>query len=305
MSIPHVGAAAALGTVVCWTASAMLFEKASHKIGSLSVNFIRLVLAFMFMAVVLTLLRGTPVPTDFPAKAWGWLMLSGLIGFCFGDMCLFRAFVEIGARITMLVMSFVPILTALIGWALLGETYGLAQCLGMSMTVAGIAWVITCRHDMDHDEKEGPARVRRHATPKGVLLAIGGTVGQALGIVTAKQGMGQLNPIAATQIRIIAGTLGFAAIFCFIRWWPNVFRSLRHKKAMAYTTGGAIVGPALGVTLLMLALHYAPSGVVATITALVPLVMIPIVILVDKEHVPKQAIYGSLLAVGGVVLLVS
>ena len=121
-----LGQLAALATAVCWTFSALCFEYSSKKIGSLSLNIIKMYLAFALFTVFAWIFRGRPFPTDASGFAWLWLGLSGIIGFVLGDFFLFKAFAKIGARTSMLIMSLVPPMTALIGFFLLSETQAYA-----------------------------------------------------------------------------------------------------------------------------------------------------------------------------------
>jgi drug/metabolite transporter (DMT)-like permease len=302
MIIPHAGELAAAGTVLCWTASALFFGAASRRIGSLSVNLVRMVMAFALFAVTLTITRGFPVPVDFPVRAWCWLALSGLIGFTLGDMCLFQAFVKVGPRISMLVMSLVPAMTALLGWAVLGESYSVGQGAGIVLTIFGVAWVVLERQP-PNARKAGTASPP--ITVAGLALALGGTVGQAVGLVVGKLGMGNLDAFAATQIRVVTGTLGFVALFAVLGGWRRVWQSLGNRYAMSLTAGGALAGPFLGVALLMLAIQYTSTGVASTIVALVPLTLIPPAMLIHRERVSLRALCGTFLAIGGVILLVA
>jgi len=310
MNIPYPGELAALGTVFCWTGSALFFEAAGKRIGSLSVNLIRLVLALGLFAATLSITRGMPVPVDFSAAAWFWLTVSGIAGFTFGDMCLFRAFVEIGPRVSCLIMSLYPPMAALIGWAVLGESYTLVQWLGIATSVAGVSWVVADGvkangSSGERQESSTPLILARRITLRGVLLALGGALGQAVGIVTGKHGMGDLDPLACTQIRVIAGIGGFVLIFLVIRLWPRVVRSLRDAQAMLLTTGGAVVGPFLGVGLMMVSIQHTSVGVTATFTALVPITLIPPAVLLHKERVTWAAAAGTVVAVAGVIMLVA
>ncbi len=58
--------------------------------------------------------------------------------------------------------------------------------------------------------------------------------------------MGDDDPFAATWIRVLAGLISFALIYCFIGWWPRVLAALRHRPGMAYTALGAFFGPLPG-----------------------------------------------------------
>jgi drug/metabolite transporter (DMT)-like permease len=292
----NAGELAALATAICWTICSLFFETAGRRVGSLVVNLIRLVLAFGFLSLYCWFIRGMALPGDASTHAWVWLGLSGLIGFNVGDLCLFRAFVVIGSRLSMLIMALVPPFAALIGWLLLGEHLSVQDLLGMALTVAGVAIVILQRKNGDHSGFSGiPAT--------GLLLGLGGAFGQAAGLVLSKLGMGNYDAFAATQIRVIAGIVGFTVIFTCIGWWPRVRAALNNRRAMAQTSVGAIFGPFLGVSLSLVAVKYTEAGVAATLMALVPVLIILPAVLILKEKVSAQAVLGSVVAVAGSALL--
>ena len=141
----HAGEVAALGTACSWAVSALAFQSAGRRVGSLPVNLIRLLIAVFLLGAFTWATRGLPLPLDASRHTWVWLSLSGLAGFTIGDLCLFRAFVLLGARTAMLVMSLVPPMAAATGWLLLGETLTVAHLAGMALTVGGVAWVVSER----------------------------------------------------------------------------------------------------------------------------------------------------------------
>jgi drug/metabolite transporter (DMT)-like permease len=295
----HFGEIVALGTALCWTATALFFAEAGLRVGSLVVNVIRLTMAFGMLVIVGWLTRGLPLPTDATAHAWLWLSISAVVGFAFGDLCLFRAFVLIGARLSSLIMAFAPPFAALIGWLVLGETLALQQALGMALTLAGVGWALADRHPAG---TLAPVDPRTRA--RGVLLALCGALGQGGGLVLSKYGMGDYDAFAATQIRVLVGALCFAAIFTAIRGWSRVGQALRQSRAMLYTSLGAVFGPFLGVSLSLLAVQHTSAGVAASLMATSPILIIPVVVLLGRERVGLGGVLGTVLAVLGVVLLV-
>ena len=307
---PFTGEIIAFLTVLCWTVGSQFFEAAGKRVGSVTVNLVRLAMAAFFLCLTLLITKGQLIPLDFPLRNWGWLAVSGLIGFALGDMFLFKAFVEIGPRISMLVMSLSAPVTALIGWGFLGEVYRPAQWMGIVVTLIGVAVVILERNGSGSSEAATPKkRFLKKITPHGVLMAFLGMLGQAIGYIFSKVGMlsgGQmLDPIAATYIRVIAGTLGAIVIFFILGWWSKMWQSRHDGKALAYTTAGAILGPYLGVVLSLAALHHTSAGVASTIMALTPVTLIPFAVFIHKEHVSLRALVGTVVAFSGIVLLIS
>lgn len=301
MMMDHAGEFAALLTAGFWTVTALAFEAASKKLGSMVVNLLRLIVGFIFLSVFVYFYRGTLLPVDATPQAWFYLSLSGLIGFVFGDLCLFQAFVVIGARVSMLLMALAPPMTAFIGYYVLGEKLAPLSWLGMILTMTGIALVVLKRHT--HEEANGGIRGMKLNYPVwGIMLGLGGALGQAAGLVLSKLGMEGYDTFAATQIRVITGIAGFSVLFFIMRLWRDAFRGLTYRKPMLQLTLGAFFGPFLGVSFSLIAIKYADTGIAATIMALVPVLIIPPSIIIYKEKVNLKEIIGSLLAVAGVAM---
>lgn len=306
----HIGEIIAFGTVMCWTIGAQFFEAAGKRIGALTVNMIRLFMAFLLFCIFLYFTRGEAIPLGFSASAWGWLALSGLIGFAFGDMFLFIAFVEIGPRMSMLIMSLAAPVTALIGWTFLDEVYAPHQWLGIIVTITGVCWVVLEKNGRGGNTEKAKRKNRwiRNITIKGLVSGFLGMFGQAVGYVISKHGMktegGYLDPFASTQIRVIAGMFGFMLIYSMLGRWPLFLTSLKNRRGMLYSAAGSFLGPFLGVSLSLFALHYIATGVATTILSLVPIFIIPFSIFLHKEHVSIRGIFGSFVAIGGIILLV-
>lgn len=296
MFASHVGELAALVTALCWTVTAVAFESAGKRIGSLSVNLIRLVIAFFIISIYGLISRGMFLPLDASSKNWSWLFISGLIGFVIGDMFLFQAFVEIGSRISLLIMAASPPLTALFSFIILGEKITILHILAMFITVGGISLVILVKGD---DEK----KVKFSHPVKGIIFALVGALGQAFGLIFSKVGMGNYNAFAATQIRIIAAILGFALVISFKRKWGEFYSAFKDSRAIGYTSIGAFFGPFLGVSFSLLAVQHTSAGIVSTITSISPILIIPASIMILKEKVTLKEVIGALITIVGVALL--
>ncbi len=82
--MPFTGELIAICTVLCWTVSVQLFESASKKVGATPVNIIRLTTALALFSIMMMIRHGTILPLHFPAHAWFYLGLSGVVGFLWG-----------------------------------------------------------------------------------------------------------------------------------------------------------------------------------------------------------------------------
>lgn len=277
----------------------MAFESAGKRVGALSLNLIRLVIGLIFLAIYNGIMNGSFIPQATHYQ-WFWLVLSGLVGFVLGDLFLFQSFILIGARIAMLIMALVPPMTALIGWITLGEVLTGKEFLGMGITLLGIVLVMSVKVDMKKDSfgkrlKAGPLLL-------GSLFALGGALGQASGLVLSKKGMQDMDAFSATQIRIMAGVIGFSLVITVFKRWKHLFGALKDLKAMKIMTLGSFTGPFLGVSFSLLAVQHTDTGIAATLMALTPVMIIPPAILMKKEKIKALEIIGALVSVGGVAL---
>lgn len=315
-----LGELAALGTSLCWTTSALCFEVAAQRIGPLVMNFLRVSMALALLSIVVVFVRGTPLPTDATAAQLGWLSLSGLVGLVFGDLCLFRAYIEIGARRAMLVQTTAPIFTALMGWIFLGEVPRPLAALGTALVLSGVAWAVRERAAAQarvlSSALPGPATPSTPPAPPapghvlggnqalGITLALGGALGQAGGLVLSKHGMHGMHPIAATQVRMMAGVLGFAVVLTALSAWRRARQALAQRSAVSYTALGALFGPAIGVTLSLAAVAHTQAGIAAALIATTQVWMMLAALLLGRERIGIGGIGGAVLAVSGVILLV-
>lgn len=291
----HLGEFAALLTAFFWTVTSLSFESASRKIGSVVVNILRLIIGFIFLSIFTLLYRGLIFPVDAGSGNWFWLVLSGLVGFVFGDLFLFKSYTLIGSRFAMLIMSLVPPITAFFGFLILGEKLTMFNFLGMTLALLGIAMAIFSRNGKGD-------RLSLKLSPRGLLYAFGGAVGQALGLILSKLGIRDYDPFAATQIRILAGIAGFAILVTVLRRWNTVAAAVLNRPAMLPTTVGAFFGPFLGVSFSLISIKFTEAGIASTIMALVPVLIILPAVILYRQKVTFAEVAGAIISVAGVAL---
>jgi drug/metabolite transporter (DMT)-like permease len=290
----YIGEIAAIGVAICWTASALFFEKAGKYIGSLSVNIIRIGLAIVLLGLMTWVGRGKFFADDATGEQWFWLLLSGVVGFFLGDMCLFHSYSIIGARMAALIMTLTPVITSVFGYLFLHENLSLLKTLGIATVVAGILIAMLGRKD---------EKLRFDVPFKGFLLAFGGALGQAFGLLLSKHGMGDYNAIAATQIRAIGGLACFVVLFTLLGRWRQLRLSIQKGEGMRDVTFGTVFGLVIGVSLSLYAVQHANTGVAATLMGLVPIFIILPSVIFFKQKVTAVQILGTFVSVGGCVLL--
>ena len=295
------GQLAALGTALLWTVTALCFEHAARRIGAFALNFLRLLVGFAFLTLYGLAIHGAPLPVGASAEAWLWLSASGLVGLVAGDLLLFQSFIDVGSRVAMLVYASAPAMTAVLGFAFLGERLGAAAAGGMALTLAGIALVVLGRPASAAPSSPGAGHGARRS--RGILLAFGAALGQAAGLILGKQGAGRMDPFSGTQIRVGAGILGFALVLTAVRSWRGLGAALRDRRALVSLSLGSFFGPFLGVSLSLLAVQSGNAGVASAIMSIVPVLIIAPSALMSGERVGAREILGAAVAVAGVFVL--
>jgi len=294
---------AAAGTAFFWSFTSMFFAAAGRRIGSFTVNQVRIIMALLLLTVMHGVLLGAFWPRELPGRQAGYLVASGIVGLVIGDTLLFRAFVVLGVKRALVIMTLWPALATLIAWPILGEAPGGRLIPAMLVTLSGVAISILGRRS-----SEAPP-----AKATGLALALGGAVCQATGYVLAKPGLaGGLASITGTQVRMataaaILWAIGFGQLLAAkLRGRPSPLREgLVNPIAMAQTFGGAFCGPFLGVWLSLEAVKHAPIGAATTIMSTAPILVIPWAFLVYRETPRALEVAGAVVAVAGVGLLVA
>lgn len=291
----HLGEFSALLTAIFWVISGVFFEKASKRTSSLAVAYLRMIFAFILISLLLWVTRGKPLPTDATPSAWLWLSLSGLVGFVIGDIFLFEAYVRIGARVSLLLMSFSPVITGVLSYFIFGETLQPLAILGIVLTLAGIAVVVLTRGEHKN--------LKLRHEPYGVFFGVMGAIGHSVGTILSKQGIGNYDAFAATQVRIIASIIGFTVFFIIGKHWQKLAILVKDTYSSLMTAAGAVFGTILGVGFSLLAIQHTQAAVAAAIMSIMPVLVIPVNWVILKERIKWVEIFGALITVSGVILL--
>ena len=293
----YLGELAAMGTAVMWSLTAVFFSYSGRRVGSEVVNRSRLLFAFMFLSISHLLLEGSLFPQHVEGFRWFWFAVSSILGLVLGDTFLFQAYVLIGPRLSMLLMSTVPIYSVIFGWLLFGETVATLEMAGILLAVAGVGWVVT-------EKQAGKTVVENKQYKAGIFFGLLGALGQVANLVTARYGLvGGFPSISATIIRILVAIVvmwGYALLRGKVRY---TFSKWRDRKAFPAMVGGAFVGPFLGIWLSLIAIQLTRLGIASTLMALPPVLLIPIEYFVYKKPISLRGMVGTAVAITGVALI--
>lgn len=302
----YVGELISIGVAFSWTATALLSEYGSKRMGNLTLNLMRMVITLVFSGILFWILTGSPLPAQASNEAYMWMMLSGLVGYVIGDFCLFQCYIIIGSKFGQLFMTLAPITAAVMAWFTLGQQIRPTAMLAMLVTLAGIAISVLGRGDNHKLSLKLPLA--------GVLFAIGAAVCQGVGLVLSKIGMnhyeaslttdlaGWMLPFHANFFRCIAGTIGFTVLMALREGFAPLSKCVRDRKGVTTALLTTIFGPFVGVGASLLAVQYTAAGIASTLMALTPIIIILPAWWLFKQPITAKSLLGALISVIGVSL---
>jgi drug/metabolite transporter (DMT)-like permease len=303
---------AAFLTAFFFALSALFANRTTRMLGGLTANFSRQCLAILFLGLWAHCfgagLRGAGLPT---------FIVSGIVGFGFGDLALYAAFPLIGSRLTaLMVQCLAAPLAALMEWLWLGTRLstlellcGAAILVGVGLAVAPERRRTLTVHPMA-GHAFGPQRTL------GLFFGLMAALGQSGGAVISRkanllsQAGGQaVDGGTAAYQRLLGGLVVVGAAYGVARW-----RRARAKisadpskgnwrEAWPWVVANGLAGPVLGVSCYQWALAKTPSALVLPIVALTPLIVIPFAYFMEHERPGVRSLAGGALAVGAAAAL--
>lgn len=303
----------ALGALVLWSLSPFFFTATGRRIGPFATNLLRLSLA-MPVLVVFCLLQyaaqgagqGAGTASGFPgARTALVLAASGWVGLGAGDLFLYRSFYHIGPERTSLLISLAPAITTAIAWLFLGELLSPAQLTGITLVLAGVTLAVWRRGvaaaaSASAGASAGPPLWRGGWNGAVAALCLGASTVLAREAFLLEPG---LSPLYATTLRVGAAAVLILLIAAARGVARRGYGTLRDPWIRKRMLLGTLVGPVGGMTLYVAAMKFQPAGVVATITFMTPLLVMPLGAWHYGTRLGLRTVLGALAALAGVVLL--
>ena len=301
----YLGELISIGVAFSWTATALLSEFGSKRLGNLTLNVLRMMLALVFSLVLFGVITGELLPSvGASPEAIGWMLLSGLVGYVIGDYCLFQCYIIIGSRYGQLFMTLAPLSAALMAWVMLGQQMNAMSIIAMLVTLLGIGISVLGRGEHHKVSLKLPLN--------GVLFAVGAAMCQGVGLVLSKIGMDHyeavndapewLIPFSANFYRCIAGIVGFSLLLYFRDGMAPLREALHDKKGLSIATATTIFGPFIGVGFSLMAVQYTAAGIASTLMAMTPIIILLPSYWLFREKITWRAVIGAVISVLGVSL---
>jgi drug/metabolite transporter (DMT)-like permease len=286
---------AALGTATCWATTGLISADAVRALGPFHFNLIRQAFVTLILGVIVAATGAWTGPTAITVAVLG---VSGIIGILIGDTLNFAAVGRIGPRRAGAVFALNAPMAALLGWLVLGESLPPQAILGIGLTATGVAVAILGRPRANAHRFEA----LQGTLMIGLLLGLGAAFGQAAGSLIARPVMtGGMDPYLASLFRVGASglTMGVMSASPLAPPVPGVIS----RHALVLTLATAIIGLLIGMTLFLYALQGSQTGIIATLSATSPVIILPLLWLRTGQRPTLLSFAGAALAVAGLALI--
>lgn len=286
---------AALGTATCWATTGLISADAVRALGAFWFNLIRQAFVTGILALILTLSGGWH---GLDMTTVVVLTVSGIVGILLGDTFNFAAVGRIGPRRAGAIFALNAPMAAVMGWAFLGETLTLQAVLGIALTAAGVAVAILGRPRANAHRFE----TLHGGLLLGLLFGLGAAAGQAAGSLIARPLMtAGLDPWLASLFRVGASGLAMGLIAATPLAPPRAGPMTR--TALILTAATAIIGLLIGMTLFLYALQGSQTGIIATLSATSPVLILPLLWLRTGQRPTAMSFVGAAMAIAGLALI--
>lgn len=292
---PHLiygilGSFASLTSAFFWALGSILFRKLGNKVSPLGMNLGKNVIGILYIGIILLLIGIKPMSN----REFLILGASGLLGIALGDTLFFKALMQLGPRLTVLLGTLGPVFTLILAVVFLREMPSFLAWIGILLTISGVTWILWERSPREEIRKNRTSGI------KYLLLSILCT---SIGIILAKIGVTSVSALQALFIRFLGGTIGLTLYGCMNRQlknWLVPFRDIRLLKFILLTVFIVVFG---GFWLFLLSLKYVDASVAVILNSTEPLFILPLTAFLLKERISLQEIIGAIVVVSGVVLI--
>ncbi|MCB5162147.1 DMT family transporter [Marinomonas algarum] len=291
-----------LVAALCWTISSLMAPGLIQRFGTMRFNTLRIVIASTLLLLISVMTQ------RFNTALWQHadiVMLSGLLGIFIGDTLLFTAVHRLGPRRTGVLFATNAPMSIVLSWMFLDEQLTLEQLFACSVVLLGVVIAILFgKRGNTHAWEQTKGKLST-----GVLFALGAALGQASGALLSKPALlDGADPVAVSALRVGTGAVALMAAYMLF---------YRHKQPtdavpfaqLTWRDGAgmivlATIGMVIGMSVLVWGVGNANVGIVTTLSAVVPVLLLPGLWITTKQRPALGAWIGATLVVVGASLII-
>lgn len=300
-----IGILLAIAAAGGWAHNSIVYTFAGRRVGSNTTAHIRLWFALAMSLLIHTLVSGRLIPVIGTPISLAATVVSGILGYFLADLFIFKAFLYIGPRDTMLILTTSPLFSALFAFLFYGEMLSFPDIFAGLLILGGI--VIVVKDPRQWGEGDGGGDGGRSGGRKMVGVAAGflGSLGQSLGLIFSKYSLvAGDSPLEINVYRIAAGLAAMVLFLTFRGSLVSDFKKMQDRRALFLIAFGALIGPSLGVLAALYAVLFIPVGLSAVLMQTTPIMLLPFEKFLFGRRISPISIVGTLVSLAGIGLLI-
>jgi drug/metabolite transporter (DMT)-like permease len=289
--MPIIALTAALGASTCWAVGSLIAHRPATQLGAFEFTRTQLISSFALLIVIVTAFNGWQSVTW---AHWPSFVAASLIGVVFTNLAMIACLRRGGPRRMQLLVSMSAPFAALLGFLFLGESMSPRKLIGVGLAFSGLLLAILFG-------RRGQHRIEAVQGSLAVVIALGlfAAICHAVGLIALKPALlAGTDPLAATALR----TGGGALVISVVALWPAEAFVTPTKRTPGVVLGAILpgfVGYVAAVSLQLYALRSYDAGIVAVLSSMAPVVMLPMIWIMSGDPPPLSAWLGAILAVLG------
>lgn len=289
----------ALAAAACWAVSSLLSASAARHLGAFAYSRWRMFCVSLMLWAAAMVTGGW---ASLSTPALGVMAASGLIGIFIGDTALYAAMNRLGPRRASVLFATHALFSVLLGFALFDERIGAQALAGGVLLVGGVMTAIFFgkRGNETHAWEQDNGSLW-----PGIALGLLSALCQSVATLMVKPVMeGNVDPVAASAVRM---TTAFAAHMALLWCGLAVAKPLQRINwpVFGMVALNAFLAMGVGMTLILLALRHGEVGMVAMLSSVSPVLVLPLLWLIMKRRPASGAWVGALVTVIGTALIVT
>jgi drug/metabolite transporter (DMT)-like permease len=288
------GELVALLSALLWAMASVLMALVGRGLHPIPLNLIRCLVSTTFFWCLLPFFGGIAAVAAIEPGTWLWLALSVLLLLIVGDLLYLRSMDMAGVSWAMPVASINPLWAVLFAAMFVDEPLTGRLVAGAMLVVAGVTLV---SQSTVHTET-----LDRRRQQVGLLLALLASLSWGIGQVVLKVATADLHSVVANSVRQPMGAVAMLGLNLVRGQWGDLRQMPR--RSWEIILFASLVGTGVGSLLFVQAIQMVGAGRTAVLTSTSPLLAIPFAMLWLQERPNRRTVLGTVLAVGGIVLVV-